>query len=161
MGVVGGSAKEKVEQTRIVLGLHEIDMVLRQYKVISEITHYKDFYSSLRLQPSESCLKLCSAPWRTIFVRLMWRSGNEETKPLLRYRDRSRHRCLLNRRHMSLDSLCTLELPPGSDDYTNPFNQVSSSQAQCHIPLFKLCLVVYLATFSKSPRPHGTGRQGR
>ena len=33
---VDGSAKEKVEQTRSVLGLHDVDMVLGQYKVIIE-----------------------------------------------------------------------------------------------------------------------------
>ncbi|KAF8546244.1 P-loop containing nucleoside triphosphate hydrolase protein [Imleria badia] len=33
LGVVDGSAKEKVEQTRNILGLQEIDMVLGQYKV--------------------------------------------------------------------------------------------------------------------------------
>ncbi|KAF8549909.1 hypothetical protein OG21DRAFT_532222, partial [Imleria badia] len=33
LGIVDGSAKEKVEQTRNVLGLQEIDMVLGQYKV--------------------------------------------------------------------------------------------------------------------------------
>ena len=43
MDVVGGSAKEKVEQTRNLLGLHDIDMVLGQYKINFEclfVTHY-------------------------------------------------------------------------------------------------------------------------
>ena len=45
IGVVDGSAKEKVKQTRNALGLHEVDMVLGQYKVNLKylfVTRYQD-----------------------------------------------------------------------------------------------------------------------
>ena len=45
MGVVDGLAKGMVKQTQNVLGLHEVNMILGQYKVNFEclfVTHYQD-----------------------------------------------------------------------------------------------------------------------
>ncbi|KAG6377242.1 P-loop containing nucleoside triphosphate hydrolase protein [Boletus reticuloceps] len=59
MGVMDGSAKEKVEQTRNVLGLQETDIVLGQYKLHSTLS-------------------------KTVSVLLMWRSRIETASAMWR-----------------------------------------------------------------------------
>ncbi|KAF8447874.1 P-loop containing nucleoside triphosphate hydrolase protein [Boletus edulis BED1] len=106
MGVMDGSAKEKVEQTRNVLGLQETDIVLGQYKVF-----------------------LSQAAFHSLEDRL--RSLDVEEQKRNRLRDAEAEAGLDVR---SIGDPYAPYASPGlpPDDYADSYNQVSS---QAHVPL--------------------------
>ncbi|KAG6370849.1 P-loop containing nucleoside triphosphate hydrolase protein [Boletus reticuloceps] len=106
MGVMDGSAKEKVEQTRNVLGLQETDIVLGQYKV---------FLSQAAFHSLKDCL--CSLD---VVEQKQNRLRDAEAEAGLDVR--------------SIGDLYAPYASPGlpPDDYADPYNQVSS---QAHVPL--------------------------
>ncbi|KAH0831304.1 glycosyltransferase family 2 protein [Lanmaoa asiatica] len=106
MGVVDGSAEEKVERTRNVLGLQETDMVLGQYKVFLSHTAFHSLEDRIR-------------------------SLDVEEQKRNRLRDAEAEAGIDVR---SIGDPYAPYASPGlpSDDYADPFNQASS---QAHVPL--------------------------
>ncbi|KAG6371429.1 hypothetical protein JVT61DRAFT_9442 [Boletus reticuloceps] len=106
MGVMDGSAKEKVEQTGNVLGLQETDIVLGQYKVFLSQAAFHSVEDCLRsldvVEQKRNCLHNAEAE-----AGLDVHSIGDPYAPY-----------------------ASPGLPP--DDYKDPYNQVSS---QAHIPL--------------------------
>ncbi|KAG6370506.1 hypothetical protein JVT61DRAFT_11435 [Boletus reticuloceps] len=106
MGVMDGSVKEKVKQTRNVLGLQETDIVLSQYKI---------FLSQAAFHSLEDCL-------RSLDVEEQKRNHlrNAEAEAGLDV--------------CSIGDPYALYASPGlpPDNYADPYNQVSS---QAHVPL--------------------------
>ncbi|KAH0840080.1 hypothetical protein J3R83DRAFT_1047 [Lanmaoa asiatica] len=105
-GVVDGSAKEKVEQTRNILGLQEIEIVLRQYKVFLSQSAFLSLEDRIRaLDVEEQKRNRLRDAEAEAGINL--RSTGDPYAPY-----------------------ASPGLPP--DDYADPFNQVSS---QAHVPL--------------------------
>ncbi|KAF8557535.1 P-loop containing nucleoside triphosphate hydrolase protein [Imleria badia] len=106
LGVVDGSAKEKVEQTRNILGLQEINMVLEQFKVF-----------------------LSQAAFHSLEDRI--RALDVEEQKRNRLRDAEAEAGINVR---SIGDPYAPYAPPGlpPDDYADLFSQVAS---QAHVPL--------------------------
>ncbi|KAH0835778.1 hypothetical protein J3R83DRAFT_9621 [Lanmaoa asiatica] len=105
-GVVDGSAKEKVEQTRNILGLQEIEIVLRQYKVFLSQSAFLSLEDRIRaLDVEEQKRNRLRDAEAEAGINL--RSTGDPYAPY-----------------------ASPGLPP--DDYADPFNQVSS---QAHVTL--------------------------